>query len=67
MEDRVQEVRLEIAPDGSIVSISIDQLDGSLTEFRFQQAEENVKLSDASFKFKPPPGVEVMNASELEP
>jgi outer membrane lipoprotein carrier protein len=67
MEDRVQEVRLEIAPDGSIVRISIDQLDGSLTEFRFQQAEENVKLSDASFKFKPPPGVEVMNASELEP
>lgn len=67
MEDRVQEVRLEIAPDGSIVRISIEELDGNLTEFRFQHPEENVKLSDASFKFNPPPGVEVMNASELEP
>ena len=67
MEDRVQEIRLEIAPDGSIVRISIEELDGSLTEFRFQHPEENVKLSDASFKFNPPPGVEVMNASELEP
>jgi outer membrane lipoprotein-sorting protein len=67
MEDRVREVRLEIAPDGSIVRISIEELDGSLTEFRFQHPEENVKLSDASFKFAPPPGVEVMNASELEP
>jgi len=67
MEDRVQEVRLEIAPDGSIVRISIEELDGSFTEFRFQHAEENVKLSDASFKFVPPAGVEVMNATELEP
>lgn len=67
MEDRVQEVKLEIAPDGSIVRISIEELDGSFTEFRFQHAQENVKLSDASFKFVPPPGVEVMNATELEP
>lgn len=67
MEDRVEDVRLEIAPDGSIVRISIEELDGSMTEFRFQHPEENVKLSDATFKFKPPPGVEVMNASELEP
>jgi outer membrane lipoprotein carrier protein len=67
MEDRVQEVKLEIAPDGSIVRISIEELDGSFTEFRFQHAQENVKLSDASFKFVPPAGVEVMNATELEP
>lgn len=67
MEDRVQEVRLEIAPDGSISRISIEELDGSFTEFRFQHPEANVKLSDASFKFVPPAGVEVMNATELEP
>jgi outer membrane lipoprotein carrier protein len=67
MEDRVKETRLEIAPDGSIVRISIEQLDGSYTEFRFQHPEENVKLSDASFKFVPPAGVEVMNAAELQP
>jgi outer membrane lipoprotein carrier protein len=67
MEDQVQEVQLEIAPNGSIVRISIEELDGGFTEFRFQHPEENVKLSDASFKFTPPPGVEVMNATELEP
>lgn len=67
MEDRVQETRLEIAPDGSIVRISIEELDGSFTEFRFQQPHENVQVADAKFKFAPPPGVEVMEATELEP
>lgn len=67
MEDRVQQTRLEIAPDGSIMRISIEELDGSFTEFRFQQPRENVQLADAKFKFAPPPGVEVMEATELEP
>lgn len=67
MEDRVQTTWLEIAPDGSIVRIVIEELDGAITEFRFQHPKENVKLSDASFKFTPPPGVEVMEAAELEP
>jgi outer membrane lipoprotein carrier protein len=67
MEDRVQETRLEIAPDGSIVRISIEELDGSYTEFRFQQPHENVQVADTKFKFAPPPGVEVMEATELEP
>ena len=67
MEDRVQEVRLEIAPDGSITRISVEQLDGSYTEFRFRHPEENVQLSDTNFRFVPPAGVEVMNATELEP
>jgi outer membrane lipoprotein carrier protein len=67
MEDRVQETRLETAPDGSIVRISIEELDGSLTEFRFQQPRENVQVADGKFKFAPPPGVEVMEATELEP
>ncbi len=67
MEDRVQETRLEIAPDGTIVRISIEELDGSFTEFRFQGPKENIQLADSRFQFKPPPGVEVMEATELEP
>src|SRR5512146_2956768 len=67
MEDRVQLVQLEIAPDGSIVRISIEEVDGSLTEFRFQHPVKNVKVADASFRFVPPAGVEVMNATELQP
>jgi outer membrane lipoprotein carrier protein len=67
MENRVQDTRLEIAADGSIVGITIEELDGSLTEFRFQHPKENVQIADANFKFVPPPGVEVMEATELEP
>jgi outer membrane lipoprotein carrier protein len=67
MEDRVQESRLEVAPDGRIVRISIEQLDGTLTEFRFRDPKQNVQLSDQMFKFSPPAGVEVMQANELEP
>lgn len=67
MEDRVQDSRLEIAPDGSIVRITVDEADGSTTEFRFQHPKENVQLADAKFKFSPPSGVEVMEGSELQP
>lgn len=67
MEDRVQESRLEVTPQGRIVSISVDELDGTYTEFRFQNERENVPVSDKLFKFTPPPGVEVMQATELEP
>ena len=67
MEDRVQETRLEIAPDGSFARITIEELDGSFTEFRFQGPRENVQLADSRFQFKPPDGVEVMEATELEP
>ncbi len=67
MEDRVGNTRLEVSPDGSIVSITIEELDGALTEFRFQHQKENVQLPDANFRFVPPAGVEVMEASELEP
>lgn len=67
MEDRVQESRLEVTPDGEIVRISVEELDGTFTEFRFRDPKENVQLREQMFKFSPPPGVEVMQANELEP
>jgi outer membrane lipoprotein carrier protein len=67
MEDRVEESRLEVAPDGQIVRISIEELDGTYTEFRFREPKENVPIADGKFKFAPPPGVEVMQATELQP
>lgn len=67
MEDRVQESRLEVTPDGQIVRISIEELDGTYTEFRFSEPKENVPIADGKFKFIPPSGVEVMQATELEP
>ena len=67
MEDRVQESRLEVTPDGQIVRISVEELDGTYTEFRFRDPKENVQVADQRFKFVPPAGVEVMQANELEP
>ena len=67
MEDRVQESRLEVTPDGQIVRISVEELDGTYTEFRFRDPKENVQVADQRFRFVPPPGVEVMQANELEP
>lgn len=67
MEDRVQESRLEVTPDGRIIRISVDELDGTYTEFRFQNERDNAHVNDSLFKFAPPPGVEVMQATELQP
>jgi len=65
MRDRVAQTLLEVAPDGLIVRIVVEELDGSVTEFRFLQQKENVKITDQQFHFAPPPGVEVVAGTEL--
>lgn len=65
MRDRVQEVLLEISPDDRIVRISIEEIDGSTTEFRFRDPLENVPVADSLFLFTPPPGVEILKTSEI--
>ncbi len=65
MQDRVAQTLLEIAPDGLIVRISVEELDGSVTEFRFLQQKENVEVPDAQFRFVPAPGVEVVAGTEF--
>jgi outer membrane lipoprotein carrier protein len=65
MQDRVEQTLLEIAPDGLIVRILVEELDGSQTEFRFHQQKENVQVSDQQFHFVPPSGVEVVAGSEM--
>ncbi len=65
MEDRVSQVLLEITPDYRIRRITIEEVDGSVTEFRFSTSKENTAISDARFRFSPPPGVETIDATEL--
>jgi outer membrane lipoprotein carrier protein len=60
MQDRVSEVRLEITPENQIVCIQIDEVDGSLTEYRFTEQKENVFVGDRRFEFTPPPGTELV-------
>ncbi len=65
MGDRVTETLLEVTPDGLITRIVVEELDGSVTEFRFLQQKENVQVPDRQFQFVPPPGVEVVAGTEF--
>ena len=60
MADRASQVLLEITPESQIARIVIEEVDGSVTEYRFDQQQENVEASDQQFRFNPPPGVEMV-------
>jgi outer membrane lipoprotein carrier protein len=65
MRDRISQTLLEVSPSGLITRIKVEDLDGSVTEFRFLQQKENVEIPDKQFHFVPPPGVEVVAGTEL--
>jgi outer membrane lipoprotein carrier protein len=65
MRERVAQTLLEVTPDGLISRIVVEELDGSVTEFRFLQQRENVQIQDQQFHFIPPPGVEVVAGTEF--
>jgi outer membrane lipoprotein carrier protein len=60
MGDRASQVLLEITPESQIARIVIEEVDGSVTEYRFDQQRENVEASDQQFRFSPPAGVEMV-------
>ena len=62
LADRVNQVLLEITPDSRIARIQIDEVDGSVTEYRFSGQKEDVQVADQQFRFIPPAGVEVVDA-----
>jgi outer membrane lipoprotein carrier protein len=67
MEGRVSEVLLESDGQGYLRRIVMNEIDGSKTEFRLEQQQENVAIPDAQFRFQPPAGVEVLQGEQLEP
>ena len=67
MEDRVSSVLLEATPEGEIVRMVINEVDGSTTEYHFGNQHENRPIADQRFRFSPPPGVEVIEAEGLTP
>jgi outer membrane lipoprotein carrier protein len=60
LADRVSLVVLEITSENWIRRIVIEEMDGSSTEFLFQNPKENVEIADQRFRFTPPPGVETV-------
>jgi len=67
MEDRISQVVLESDGLGFLRRIVMEELDGSRTEFRLANQQENVAIGDAEFSFRPPAGVEVLQTDRLEP
>lgn len=67
MEDRVSQLLLESDGQGYLRRVVMEELDGSRTEFRLENQQENLPVSDAEFSFSPPAGVEVLQSNQLEP
>jgi outer membrane lipoprotein carrier protein len=65
MKDRVSEVVLEVSAAHQIHRIVIHSVDGTITDFRFSQMEEDVPVQDSLFRFTPPPGVETFEDSQV--
>jgi outer membrane lipoprotein carrier protein len=61
LADRVSEVLLEITPEHWISRILIEELDESVTEYRFSNQRENVAVPVRQFQFVVPDGVEVIS------
>jgi outer membrane lipoprotein-sorting protein len=61
LADRVSQVLLEITPEHWIGRIVIEEVDGSVTEYRFTSQKENVAVPDQRFQFTVPDGVEVID------
>ena len=61
MGERVRQLVLDVAADGRITRIRLDETDGAGTEFAFDSSEENVPLPDGEFRFAPPAGVTIVD------
>jgi len=66
LAERVSEILLEVTPQHAIARIVINDVDGSVTEYRFSDQRENEGIPDGRFEFHPPPGTETVE-SELKP
>jgi outer membrane lipoprotein carrier protein len=66
MAERVSQVLLEITPEWQIARISMQEADGSITEYRFTKQKENVEIDEQQFRFTPPAGVEIVDGDLVQ-
>jgi outer membrane lipoprotein carrier protein len=64
LSDQVSEVLLEVTPDHEIRQITLQDVDGSTTEYRFSDQKSDVAVANAQFEFQPPAGTEVVEGLE---
>ncbi len=61
MQERVAKITIGVSEDGVIHSMTIDEVDGARTAFKFTSSEANVPAPDKDFLFQPPAGVPVFD------
>jgi outer membrane lipoprotein carrier protein len=61
MEQRISRLTLDVTRSGEIQHMKLEEIDGAITEFEFDQVQENVPTRDADFVFSPPTGITVVN------
>lgn len=61
--NQIAQVSLEITPSHQIARITIEEVDGSVTEYRFSDQREDLPVPDDRFSFSPPAGVEVIEGT----
>ena len=60
LADRVSSILLEVTAEHRIARIVINEVDGSVTEYRFSDQQEDVSIPEGRFQFKPPAGTETV-------
>ena len=60
LAERVSEILLEVTPEHRIGRIVINEVDGSVTEYRFSEQKEDAVIQEGRFRFTPPPGTETV-------
>ncbi len=61
MAERVHLLTLIVSPAGEILSMRLDETDGSLTDFQFTNIVENAPVAASDFVFTPPAGLSIVN------
>jgi outer membrane lipoprotein carrier protein len=62
LAEQISEILLEVTPEHRITRIVLNEVDGSVTEYRFSDQKENEAIPDARFHFSPPPGTETVES-----
>ncbi len=60
-EARLKSLSLDVSQSGAIRQLRLEEIDGSTTDFRFVDQQENPPTSPADFTFTPPAGVPVVD------
>jgi outer membrane lipoprotein carrier protein len=63
MEQRVRSLELVVSREGTIHSMTLEELDGSRTSFVFRDEQANAVMASDTFRFVPPAGVPVVEGT----